>query len=338
MPRKRRRGRIPTPAWERQHGTIGRTLLGRTPQFYATVGIILLVVAALGVVAYAVASDRIAEANRPNETALKVGDKEYTLEYYTDRLKDLVQQLGGVQQVQAQTAIAGMTQQLLQEAIVLRFAADEGQSATDDDVNGEIATRLGITKDDANFQTRFQEELARSGLKEDKYRDMASAAVLRKKLLDKFTSEVPASAESVHYRQILVGSQTEADAVRTQIEGGADFAALAQEKSTDTATKSKGGDAGWVPRGVLAKAVEDQLFGQEVNKITTYPVQSGVYVYQVLEKAADRAVEDTQKSTLAQRKLQDWMTEKQKSVTVEDTLSSDTDQLSYVRDHVGFVQ
>jgi len=31
------------------------------------------------------------------------------------------------------------------------------------------------------------------------------------------------------------------------------------------------------------------------------------------------------------------MTEKQKSVTVEDTLSSDTDQLSYVRDHVGFV-
>ncbi len=337
MPRKRRRGKIPAPAWERHHSAIGRQLLGRSAQFYATVGVVLLTFAALGVIGYAIAADRIAAHNRPGSTAVRVADKEYTVSYLTTRVKSAVQQSGSAaSQLQPQTIIAAMIQQIEEEGVVLKFASDEGQSATEDDVNTEIATRIGTKKDDASFQSRFQEELAKSGLTEDQYREMATASVLRTKLVDKFTAAAPATAESIHYRRIFVADQTQADDLRKQIENGADFAQLAKDKSQDTGTKSQGGDAGWVPRGVLDKGVEDYLFAQDINKVTTYPTQSGVFIYQVLEKQADRQVEDSQKSSLGQKKYRDWRTGKQSGLDVQDFVLNDQDNYNYVKDHAGF--
>ena len=50
MPKRRRRSRIPTPVWERERGAIGSQLLSRSPQFYATAGVIALVLAALMII------------------------------------------------------------------------------------------------------------------------------------------------------------------------------------------------------------------------------------------------------------------------------------------------
>ena len=126
----------------------------------------------------------------------------------------------------------------------MRFASEMGLSATEDEIQDEIASRMGINKEDPTFATRFQEELNRTKSTEDEYREVATAAVLRRKALEKFKNDVPASTEQINYRQIAVASQTEADDLRAQIEGGADFAALAKEKSLDSATKENGGSAG----------------------------------------------------------------------------------------------
>ena len=46
---------------------------------------------------------------------------------------------------------------------------------------------------------------------------------------------------------------------------------------------------GWTARGALDKAVEEQLFSQEINKVTTFPTQDNIYVYQVTEKVSGQA-------------------------------------------------
>ena len=336
MPRKRRQSRIPTPAWERPHGALGSRVLGLPPRVYATLGVAALVALALGIIAYTVISDEIADRNRPGSTVLAVDDRDFSLEYFTSRVETFIQQNGGPGVVRPENysvAVQSVQEQLIEEQILLRFAGEKGQAATEDEVNQEIATRMNINVDDPNFGTRFQEELTRSGLDEEEYRETATASVLRRKVLEKFTSEVPPTAESVHYRLIAVSEETEANALRTQIEGGADFAALAKEKSLDTATKEIGGDAGWVPKGVLDAALEEHLFAQEVNKVTTYPTASNVYVYQVTEKAPDHAVEDPNKTTLSQKGYTDWVTEKRETLKLKEFDLTNVDNLGYLIDN-----
>jgi parvulin-like peptidyl-prolyl isomerase len=277
LPRKRRQGKIPTPAWEQHHSVLTRSFLGRSPKFYGLVGAVLLVVAAFGVIGYAVASDYFADKNRPSSTAVRVDDAKYNpalpaVSRHSCRPLVALRRPGPDRHPQ-------MIQQIVEEEIMRRFGNEQGAAASEDEINTDIATRMGLSgKDDPKFQARFQEELARSGINESHYRDLSASAVIRKEILDKFTSEVPASAESIRYRQIVVRDQAEADDIKSQIDGGADFAALAQEKSLDSTTKSAGGEVGWVPRGILDPKVEEQLFGQELNVITTYVTESGAFV------------------------------------------------------------
>jgi len=333
LPRKRRPSRIPTPAWEREHGAIGERIAGRSGQFYAVAGIIAVVVIAIGIVAYAVVSDEIADRNRPGSTAVQVGDKKYSLEDFTGRVDSFVQQNGGPGEITAQsyqTVIPAVQEQLIEEQVLVRFAGEMGLSATEDEILNEIASRMGINKEDTTFTTRLQEELNRTGFTEQEFRELATSAVLRVKALEKFKSEVPANAEQVNYRVIVVEGQTEADDIRDQLDAGADFATLAMEKSLDTATKANGGAVGWTARGVLDKSVEDHLFAQEINKVTTYPTSDNIYIYQVTEKAADRPIEEAQKTTLSETKYGDWFTEKRETLTIKEFDLQNADNVIYL--------
>src|SRR3990172_9030555 len=96
MPKRRRQAKIPTPDWDPHHrGTLGTQLFGRSPQFYGTVFISLLVLVALGIVGFAFLNDYIEDRNRPSSVALQVDDARFRLDYYSDRLKIYVDQFGG---------------------------------------------------------------------------------------------------------------------------------------------------------------------------------------------------------------------------------------------------
>jgi parvulin-like peptidyl-prolyl isomerase len=334
---KRRQSKIPTPAWEKDHNVIGKGLAGRSAQFYAVAGVIALVVVALGIVAYAVITDEISDRNRPGSTAVQVEDRKYSLEDFTARVDTFVQQAGGTGQVPVesyQNVIPAVQEQLVEEQVLVRYTGEMGLSATDDEINDEIATRMGINKEDATFATRFQEELNRTGFTEGEYREQAVAGILRRKALEKFKTEVPANGEQINYRVIQVQSQTEADQIRAQLEGGADFGALAREKSLDEASKENDGNVGWTVRGVLNQSVEDLLFAQEPGAITTYPTTDAVYVYQVLERVPDRPIEDAQKDTLSQTKYEEWFREKRDTLTIKEFDLENEDNVIFILNRV----
>ncbi len=317
MPKKRRRAKIPTPAWERPRGTIGRRLMGRGFQFYGAVIVGLLIAGGLGFVVYGFGSEELEKWGRPGSTAIQVDDTRFRLDYFASRLAMYVDQTGGQGVVQPSSALPVVSDLLIQEEIVRRFAGDKGVTATDDEIAEEIASRLGITADDESFDVVFQQELVRSDLSETDYRRMIEAAVLTEKLRKKFLKVVPASAESVRYRQILVSEPEKADELVAEIKGGGDFAALAAEDfNLDFENKENGGNVGWVPRGVLDADTEELLFPLEVGAITTIPTASGVLVVEMRKKDDDHPVAEDQKEALAAGLFYDWVEKKKQSLSI----------------------
>jgi len=73
--------------------------------------------------------------------------------------------------------------------------------------------------------------------------------------------------------------------LKSQIEGGADFGALAKSESEDEATKDKGGDLGFVKMGEMARPIVDKLFAMKTDELTDEPVRSpqGLHLMQVTE-------------------------------------------------------
>ncbi len=331
-----RQRRIPTPSWEKDHG-IGGGFSGSRLQVLAAIGAALLVVAALGAIGFGFLYDELRERDRPNTTAIQVGDTRFTVRDFTNRAKMYVTEFTTTNY---QVVVPSVSVSIQEQVVIIKYAGEKNVSATDDDVKAEIAKLLGIEATDPNFDQRLSEELTKTGLSDQQYRDYARGRALQGKLKEQFKTDLPATAESVHYRQILVPDQALADEIKAEIDAGGDFVALAAQHSTDTATKDTGGDKGWAPLGFLPDNQEELFFSLDLNQVVTIPAQGGtaVYVYQVTEKDAEHPVDEDKKDTLAQQNYNEWVAEKIEAEDVDDQMdftNGNFDKIRYVINNAG---
>jgi peptidyl-prolyl cis-trans isomerase C len=97
--------------------------------------------------------------------------------------------------------------------------------------------------------------------------------------------------EEVHARHILVPTEAEAKAAIEQLQGGADFAAVAQERSAGP-SGPQGGDLGFIRREQVVPEFGEAAFALKTGETSKQPVQTqfGWHVINVLER---RNVEPT---------------------------------------------
>lgn len=79
--------------------------------------------------------------------------------------------------------------------------------------------------------------------------------------------------EEVKARHILVENEKEANELYKKLQNGADFAALAKEKSTDKGSGANGGDLGYFTKDRMVPQFADAAFSAEKGKVTK-PVKS----------------------------------------------------------------
>jgi len=72
---------------------------------------------------------------------------------------------------------------------------------------------------------------------------------------------------------ILVATEAEAQALKDQIDGGADFAELAKSKSTDPGSGANGGELGWFSGGQMVPEFDAAVAAMAVGEVSA-PVQS----------------------------------------------------------------
>lgn len=94
----------------------------------------------------------------------------------------------------------------------------------------------------------------------------------------------PAEAQ-VRARHILVQTETEARSAVTALQGGADFATLAKERSRGPGA-AEGGDLGFFKKEEMPEAFAEAAFALQVGQYTTTPVrtQFGWHVIKVEER------------------------------------------------------
>ncbi|HET6846853.1 MAG TPA: peptidylprolyl isomerase [Anaerolineales bacterium] len=136
------------------------------------------------------------------------------------------------------------------------------------------------------FEDAFKssvDQMAKMGLSEEQLRQLYEVQILRQRLLDKVTADVPHTQEQVWARHILVPDEAVAKVVRQRLVEGEDFAKVAAELSTDTSNKDKGGDLGWFAKGAMVPEFEAAAFSLKVGEISQpIKTQFGYHIIQVL--------------------------------------------------------
>jgi parvulin-like peptidyl-prolyl isomerase len=144
----------------------------------------------------------------------------------------------------------------------------------------------------------------RSGL-----RRQIAAAWMR----DQITASVPATAEQVHVKQILLYNEAEAQNDLGLLQAGADFNTLAA--GHDPVAK---GELGWFPRGYLpSQAVEDAAFALQPGQFSAIiKDDTGYHILYLVELAPSRQLSPDALLTLQQRSVQSWLTQHHEQSTI----------------------
>lgn len=183
--------------------------------------------------------------------------------------------------------------QLIQDRIVAQAADDLGIEVSPEEVEERFQEAAGSF----GGVEGLREEIARRGRTEEDVREQLAAVVRRDELQAYFqeqaevsTSELRAAYEERlegQYRvadtaHILVETEDEAREIVQQLEQGADFAQIAEERSIDQASGAAGGDLGENPKGTFVEPFDEAVWSAEPGEIVG-PVETrfGFHVIQV---------------------------------------------------------
>jgi peptidyl-prolyl cis-trans isomerase C len=171
------------------------------------------------------------------------------------------------------------------------------------------ATAEGLA-DGEDFKKRF-EFLRQKSLHEEYVRTKITKELTDEAVRARYDKEVAATPpqNEVRARHILVKTKEEAQAIIKELEGGADFAKLANEKSQDKGGGDNGGDLGYFGPGQMVPEFEKVAFTLDVGQFTKEPVQTqfGFHVIKVEDKrqqqppAFDQVKEQMRSALLRER-------------------------------------
>lgn len=228
------------------------------------------------------------------------------------------------------------TESLIADQIVEKEAAKEKVTVTDK----EIQEELDATIESYGGEEAYTSALESSGMTEKDMKKDIKVYLQTVKLIESRVTitdeeietyfnenkETFATAAQVEASHILVDDEATAKEVAAKLADGGDFAELAKEYSTDTASAENGGVLGYFGAGEMAEAFEKAAFAMKVGEISE-PVKTdyGYHIIKVTGKkdAKEANLEDSTaeiKETLKQERLSgaytEWLEEKKKEYDI----------------------
>jgi peptidyl-prolyl cis-trans isomerase C len=214
-----------------------------------------------------------------------------------------------------------------------------GKSVTDQDASkavledliaqmllAQAATAGGFVLTDSAFQSRLDALATQLG-GPDKlsawesghgYTDPTFRIALKRSIeaawmRDKIIAAVAKTADQVHVQQILLYNADDAQAVLTQLQGGADFDSLAAQYDPNTR-----GELGWFPKGYLLEPkIEEAAFSLQVGQYSgVIQTEVGYQIIKVLGREAQHPLSPDAYLAMQELALKDWVSQQRAAATV----------------------
>lgn len=193
---------------------------------------------------------------------------------------------------------------MIDQELIAQAARREGITVTDDEVNVELSKIISSAGDEAKFDAWLSE----NGLTHDSFREQLRSELLSAALQAKVVADLPATAEQVHARHILVNSEEQAMEVLQKVLYGGSFASLAAQYSQDRSTREDGGDLGFFPRGVMEPNFEAAAFTLQPGQVSgVVQTPFGYHIIEVLERDPDRPIPEEMLVTMQQTAFARWL-------------------------------
>ena len=216
-------------------------------------------------------STPVSEAPKDGKVVAEIGKEKITLDEINEMIKEIPEQYQAVAQAQKDMLLDRLIDQKL--------------------LYGE-ASKLGLDKD-PDVQKQLDETrkdiLIRAYLKKEIMDTVKVTDEEAKKYYDANKDKIK-EPEKINVSHILVDNEAEAKDILAKLKGGADFAALAKEKSKD-ASKEKGGEIGFIAKGQTAPEFEQAAFALQPGQISdVVKTQFGYHIIKVTEKQPEKVM------------------------------------------------
>lgn len=222
----------------------------------------------------------------------KINDKEITMSYFTERIKDYPSLAhGGPMDEEAKK---GFLDNLIVRELLIQEAIHNG---------------IDKEKDTA----AFIEEMKKRILVDKVFKKEVDGKVsVTEDDIKKFYNEHPdevKNPDEIRANHILLKTREEAEMVRKKIKDGTKFEEAAKKYSIDTGSKNSGGDLGFFSRGMMVPEFDEAAFKLNVGEVSDI-VQSqfGFHIIKVLEKrpgkqkSFDESKQEVEKKLLSARR------------------------------------
>ncbi|MDY6876013.1 MAG: peptidylprolyl isomerase [Chloroflexota bacterium] len=193
---------------------------------------------------------------------------------------------------------------MIEQALTEQVAAAAGVVISDSEVDAYMQEMVV----ESGGEEAFMDKLAEWGeTREDAWQEVR-AQLIGMAMTQRVIEGVPATAEHVHARHILLDTSQEAERILAQLQAGADFAVLARTYSQDASTRESGGDLGFFPRGILvAPEVEEAAFALQPGQFSGVVTSLlGYHIVQVIERDPSRPVGPENLRFLQDQAVHEW--------------------------------
>lgn len=209
---------------------------------------------------------------------------------------------------------------LIEKELIYQAAVVQGVTVDPQKLEGKLSE---LQESSSDFGS-FDDWLIANQWTFEEFRLALEEEMLVEEMVALVTEDVPEAAEQVRVRYIQLDNQAQAQDLSAQIQGGADFATLAQQFSLDLATAPYGGDLGYFARGsLLVPEVESAAFELQVDEvseiITVADEENGLstyYLVQLIERDSNRSLGADLRYRLLQETFNSWLEEQKAGATI----------------------
>jgi parvulin-like peptidyl-prolyl isomerase len=210
----------------------------------------------------------------------------------------------------------------INEKLLLQAAKIDGIEFTEEQLENSVASYLdemSISKEKYTYLLETRNVTYNEFLR-DYEKQMVISALITKEITNKISvtdeeakayydsnPQLFAVPEQVKVAHILLKTEAEAQAVLKQLQQGADFSAIAKEKSIDPSAQTNGGMLDYAARGVFVPEFSDYVFSLSAGELGIVQTNYGYHVVKLIDKkpsstlSFDEAKKDVKGRILAEK-------------------------------------